>query len=262
MADRAFIHRPFTGHEIMKPTGVLLLKLDGQNGFRNAGNYEEATYEIESDPEDIWSPQTPERTKILTIYNDVKVTVNFSLSQAIPIVRTMIMQSDNSLVLEQAAVVDKVIDIVDFEAGTIMPLGYRNVTKVTVAAAGAGGAAYVEDKNFQYDGATGHLEIIEHPGKADKASVKVTVSAGVVAGRKLWGIASKFDLIGAAMFRSTNKWGPKQLVEFNRVQFSGDGARTLGSNASDPATYDVIGDVLADPTQPTEYQYGRVTDLP
>lgn len=262
MADRAFIHQPFDKHIVMKPTGVLLLKLDGQNGFRNAGNYEECTYEIASDPEDIWSCQTPERTKIGTLHNDVKVTLNFSLNQAIDIVRSMVMQSDNKLVLTQEAVADKVVDIVDFEAGTIMPLGYRDLTKVTVAGTANGAAAYVEGKHFQYDAPTGNLEIMEHPAKTEKASVKVTVSAAAVAGRKLWGLASKFDLTGASMFRSTNKYGPKQLCEFNRVQFSGDGARTLGSNASDPATYDVIGDVLADPTQPTEYQYGRVTDLP
>lgn len=108
--ERAFIHRPFDGHIIMKPTGVLLLKLDGQNGFRNAGNYEECTYEIESDPEDIFSPQTPERSKIGTLHNDVKVTLNFSLSQAIDIVRSMVMQSDNKLVLDQAAVFVGVVE--------------------------------------------------------------------------------------------------------------------------------------------------------
>lgn len=259
---RAFIHRPFDGHIVMKPTGVLLAKLAGDVGFRNVGNYENVTYTIEKEEEEIWSPQAPERVKIGTIYNEVNINLAFGLQQLIPLMRSVVMQSDAGLVLDQAAVADKVVEIADLETGGIFPLGYRDVTKVAVAPAAGGGQPYVEGTHFQYDAPTGHLEIIEHPGKAEKASVKVTVSAAAVAGRKLWGVASKLDIRGSVMFRSTNKYGPRQLVEFWDVGLTGDGEVALGSNSSDQGTVSVMGKVYADATREAAFAYGRATDIP
>ncbi|WP_062233611.1 hypothetical protein [Aureimonas sp. N4] len=88
------------------------------------------------------------------------------------------------------------------------------------------------------------------------------MSAAAVAGRKLWGVASKLDIHGSVMFRSTNKYGPRQLVEFWDVGLTGDGEVALGSNSIDQGTVWVMGKVYADATRKTAFAYGRATDIP
>lgn len=255
MSERATIHRPVTEHLAMKPTGVLMVRLAGETGFMNLGNYESVSFSMEKEEEDIWSPQTPIRSKVGTIVNEISATLSFELNQLTAGFRSVAMQSQRGLVLRQQAVAKAPFEIVDFEAGRIVPIGYRDVTEVKIE-------GYEENKHFQVDRLTGNLEIIAHPDGKPRGKVAGTVSAAAIDGWSLHGIMSDMDIRGSAMFRSTNLYGPLQLVEFWDVQLSPTDEVTLGSNSADLGSISFEGSIFADPRREGAFEYGRVTDLP
>ena len=255
MSDRAFIHRPFDGHIRMKPTGVLLAKLKGEAGFINVGDYESVSYSFEFEEDDIYSPQAPERVKIATLPTESSISLSFELSQLTDMFRAIAYASNPNLVLNQPAVVAADFEFVDLKPGHVVPTGYKSVTEIVIP-------GYDEGVHFQFDGPAGNLEIIAHPDGAEKADVAGTLSADAITGRQTWGLLSNTDIRGSLMFRSTNKYGPKQLVEFWDVKFRADGDQTLGSNSTDWANVSFTGEVFADASKPVAFAYGQVTDLP
>lgn len=64
------------------------------------------------------------------------------------------------------------------------------------------------------------------------------------------------------MFRSTNRFGTKQLVEFWDVGLSADDEVALGANSSDQASVSIMGKVDAAQTGNDAFRYGRATDIP
>ena len=260
--DRAFPYQPFNGHVRMKPTGVLMAKLKNEAGFINVGDYENVSYNIEIEEEDIFSPQTPERSKVATLPTESNITLSFELSQLTDMFRAIAYQSDPTLVFQQDAVPAGKVSIVKGKAGRIFPTGRRKISDVKVVSKAAGAPVYVEGTHFQYDGETGHVEILKHSNDGAEADFDIEFKAAAVAGRQIWGMLSNTDIRGSLMFQSTNKYGPKQLVEFWDVQFRADGDQTLGSNSTDWANVSFTGSVFADPMKPLAFQYGQVTDLP
>ena len=260
MSDRAFIHRPFDGHIRMKPTGILMARLKNEVGLINVGDYESVSYSFEFEEDDIYSPQAPERVKIANLVTQSDVSLSFELSQLTPMFRTIAMQSDSTLVLNQVAEVGKTIAIDDAGAGRIFPTGFRRISNVEIV--GAGPDDYVEGTHFQFDAETGYVEIIEHPGGTERGDVTISFDTAAITGRQVWGMLSQTDVRGALSFRSTNTYGPRQLVEFWDVKFRPDGDQTLGSNSTDWANVSFNGEVFADPTKSKAFAYGQVTDLP
>ena len=264
MTDRAFIHRPFDGHIRMKPTGVLLAKLAGDAGFVNVGDYESVTYSVEIEEEDIFSPQAPERVKIATLPTESSISLSFELSQLTDMFRAVAYASEPDLVFAQDAAANTKITVIAAKAGRIFPVGKRKISAVEVTdpAAQAGDPVYVEGTHFQFDGETGHVEIIAHPDGSDTGTVDIEFASAAIAGRKTWGLLSSTDIRGSLMFRSTNKYGPLQLTEFWDVKFRADGDQTLGSNSTDWANVSFTGEVFANSAKPLAFAYGQVTDLP
>lgn len=260
MASRGFIHKQFEDHFACKPTGVLMAKLKNEAGFINVGNYESVTWTPTVEREDIWSPQTPERSKIATIVTEQSVTMSFELAQLTPMFRAIAFQSRPDLLLDQEAVIAQDIEIVDAKAGRIFPTGFRKISNVMVTDATA--AEYVEDTHFQYDAETGNVEILAHPGDVEKATITITVDAAAITGRTVWGLLSETEIRGSLMFRSTNKYGPLSLVELWDVEFAADGDQTLGSNTTDKASFSFTATVFADDSQADAFKYGKITDIP
>jgi hypothetical protein len=241
------------------PKGQVLFKPEGSDAYELLGDTDAVELEIAVEETERFSNEDGERTKVLTVINQVDATLTMTLMQLTDRNRALSLLGALNY-FTQAADTGLTLNIPVLTIGGIYSLNGDiaiDDSTIVVESGDAVPVAYVADVNYKLDKHTGLIEIVSKPLGADN-EIDITYDIeAIVAGDKKAriGIASDTSNRGAFIYRGTNSQGPRTQLVIHDVQLRPSSPRALISD-TDFAGIEIEGAVFKDGTKPAGMQLG------
>jgi hypothetical protein len=246
------------------PRIQVLFRKQGESKFVNLGDTDAFTWtpnltEIERYGKDS-STRVLRRTDVI----QKDATIGMTLYQMTDTARGMLLMAEPDAYLAQDAVADGDVTFTNPAAGDIYSLGVRDVTLTSVTdGTTPTPVAYVVNVNYKVDRRTGMIEILSVPDGADTDLVIAYTAPAILETAKRWsgGPMSNNGVRGTLFLRGQGDIGENHEAWFWDVKLRPNGDVAF-QGEDDYASIQLTGRCYADGTQPTGYEYGRMTSIP
>jgi hypothetical protein len=255
----AFQLSPISGDYVVGK-GRLYLKVSGATQYMEIGDVDAMSMSQDNQRLERFTNQYGARTKTDSRITQQNANLGFTMVQSTARNLALAMMSDKNT-LTQAAGTTQLATLTSVQVGDVIDTGKLSVSVATFTDGATSPLPYVATTNYTLDSASGMLKVVALPGSDTSATLKVYYPAITASTKQLLaGLGQNPDLTAEVVFVSLDANSvPIEKYTFWSVKLSPDGDVNLISD--EYRTVQIKGEIVADTTQATGYQLGKLEQL-